>query len=225
MNNVLLEVCAASLESARRAETAGAVRIELCRDLELGGLTPSYDDIRYCVDNLSLNTFVLIRPRAGDFCYSHAEFQTILQDIRFCKSIGVKGVVVGFLNQDLSIDIEKCKLAIEAAGDMAVTFHRAFDRCNNPTLALEQIIACGFRRILTSGQSESAEKGISNLQQFVNQSNKRITILAGAGINASNVTKIIRETGVNEVHGSCKKSGYLSDTEEIVRTLDIIKHL
>lgn len=219
---ILLEVCANSLESARRAESAGVKRIELCRNLEIGGLTPSYDDIRYCVNNLSFDTYVLIRPRAGDFCYHPTEFDEILRDIHFCQSVGAKGVVVGFLHPDLSVDTEKCKTAIQAAGNMQVTFHRAFDRCLHWSVALEQIIECGFHRILTSGQRKTAEEGIDILKQIVKQADNRITILAGAGINSSNVARIIKETGVREVHGSCKTEGCMSDLNEIIRTLNII---
>ncbi len=219
----LLEVCANSLESAHCANAAGAQRIELCNRLEVGGITPSHDDIHHCINNLSLDTFVLIRPREGDFCYTPEEFETILHDIRFCKEAGAKGVVIGFLKPDLSIDIEKCRQAIIAAGNMQVTFHRAFDRCPNWQLALEQIIECGFHRILTSGQQPSAQQGIATLKAIVQQADQRIQILAGAGINAGNVAQIIEETGVKEVHASCKLSGNLSDENEIIKILNIIK--
>lgn len=218
----LLEVCAASLASARAAERAGAPRIELCQRLDLGGLTPSRDDIAACVRELSLRTFVLVRPRGGDFCYTVEEMQTILDDIRYCRDIGAAGVVVGFLHEDGSVNTDYCRRAMEAAHGMEVTFHRAFDRCASWPEALEQIIECGFHRILTSGQQTTALQGVETLKDIQQQAAGRIVILAGSGINAGNAATIIRTTGVSEVHGSCKINGYESDEAEIRRTLTAI---
>ena len=219
----ILEVCAASLTSARTAARAGATRIELCQRLDLGGLTPNWEDILACVKELPLQTFVLIRPRGGDFCYNDEEFQTILNDIRFCRDHGAHGVVVGFLTPDGDIDVEKSSMAVETAGTLPITFHRAFDRCRDWRKGLEQIINCGYSRILTSGQQPTAIQGIDTLKQIQQQANGRIAILAGSGVNAGNAAEIIRQTGVSEIHGSCKISGYESDEEEVVKTLNTIE--
>lgn len=221
---MILEVCSGNRESAINAAKAGAQRIELCSELSIGGLTPSYDDIRYCVSNLALQTFVLIRPRGGDFCYNESEFQQILTDIQFCREAGAHGVVVGFLNKDLSINLQQCKKAMETAGTLPVTFHRAFDRCANWPLALEQIIECGFSRILTSGQQPTALEGTDTLSAIVKQAAKRITILAGSGVNSQNVAELIHRSHADEVHGSCKLNGNISNIEEIKKTLEIINH-
>lgn len=213
--NPLLEVCAASVNSAFTAERAGAPRIELCQRLDLGGLTPDRQDIARCVSELSLQTFVLIRPRGGNFCYSPEEFSTIMDDIRYCQSAGAAGVVVGFLNEDGSVQEEQCRRAVEAAYPMQVTFHRAFDRCRHWPSALEQIIECGFNRILTSGQKATAMEGCDTLREIQRQSNGRIIILAGSGVNAANAQKIMQTSGVTELHGSCKRNGYESDPNEI----------
>ena len=218
----MLEVCAASLASARTAAKAGAPRIELCRRLDLGGLTPNREVILTCVRELPLQTFVLIRPRGGDFCYSDEEFQTILDDIRFCRDHGAHGVVVGFLTPDGDIDVEKSRMAVETAGTMPITFHRAFDRCRDWQKGLEEIIACGYSRILTSGQQPTAIQGIDTLKQIQQQANKSIAILAGSGVNSANAAEIIRQAGVSEVHGSCKISGYESDYNEVVKTIETI---
>ncbi len=212
---MLLEVCCGNRQSAINAATAGAQRIELCRDLPLGGLTPSHEDIIYCQKHLPLQTFVLIRPRGGDFCYTEEEFEEILSDITFCREQGIPGVVIGFLNEDLSIDVDKCRRALKEAGPMQVTFHRAFDRCKDWQVALEQIIDCGFHRILTSGQHPTAPQGVDTLAAIVKQARGRITILAGSGVGSDNVGELIRLSHVDEVHASCKLSGDTSQTEEI----------
>lgn len=212
---MLLEVCCGNRQSAINAAAAGAQRIELCRDLPVGGLTPSHADILYCKEHLPLQTFVLIRPRGGDFCYTEVEFDTILSDIAFCREQGIPGIVIGFLKEDLSVDADKCQRALKEAGPMQVTFHRAFDRCKDWQMALEQIIDCGFHRILTSGQQATAPQGADTLANIVKQAQGRITILAGSGVGSDNVTDLIRHTHVDEVHASCKLNGDTSQTEEI----------
>jgi copper homeostasis protein len=212
---MLLEVCCGNRQSAINAAKAGAQRIELCSNLPIGGLTPSYEDILYCQENLPLQTFVLIRPRSGDFCYNDEEFNKILSDIEFCRKHSIPGVVIGFLKPDLSIDMEKCRVSLQAAGSMQVTFHRAFDRCKNWPIALEQIISCGFKRILTSGQQPTAPEGADTLADIVKQAQQRITILAGSGISSNNVAPLIQHTHVDEVHASCKLNGNVSQIDEI----------
>ena len=142
-----VEICAPSVQSAIHADMAGADRIELCQNLLEGGTTPSFGAIQYCVEHLLLKTNVLIRPRTGDYCYNDAEFETIKNDVQQCKELGVHGVVVGFLHQDLTIDIEKTKEIVQLASPMEVTFHRAFDICADWRKALEQIIEAGSSRI------------------------------------------------------------------------------
>lgn len=219
---MLLEVCCGNVESAQNAGKARAKRIELCKDLPLGGLTPSREEIKFCKEQLALDTFVLIRPRGGDFCYNESEFQEILSEIEYCREVGIPGVVVGFLDANLDIDVEKCRQAVAAAGDMQLTFHRAFDRCRNWSVALEQIIDCGFTRILTSGQQPTAPQGADTLAAIVKQANRRITILAGSGITSENVTPLIKRTAVNEVHASCKLDGLVSNVDEIKKILTLI---
>ena len=212
---MLVEVCCGNRESAVNAEKAGAKRIELCRELSLGGLTPSHEDILFCKTHLQLQTFVLIRPRGGDFCYNEEEFEEILSEIAFCREAGIPGVVVGFLDQELHIDVEKCRLAMKAAAGMEVTFHRAFDRCADWRSALEQIISCGFTRILTSGQKPTAIEGADTLAEIVERSRKRITILAGSGVQSGNVAELISRSHADEVHASCKLNSNVSDINEI----------
>lgn len=200
-----IEICSPSRQSAVNAKAGGAKRIELCKELEIGGTTPSRDDIEYCVKELGLRTHVLVRPRGGDFCYTDAEFEQICSEVVMCREVGAHAVVVGFLTPEGRIDTEKTRRVVELASPMEVTFHRAFDEMTqDPLEALEQVIGCGCHRILTSGCKPSAELGIGTLRQLVDKAAGRITILAGAGITPSNASMIVSETGVTEVHGSCK---------------------
>lgn len=211
---VIVEICAPSIQSAINADLAGADRIELCQNLNEGGTTPSFGAIHYCVNHLKLKTNVLIRPRAGDFCYNDAEFETIKEDIVQCKSLGVNGVVVGFLNPDLTIDVDKTREIVKLADPMEVTFHRAFDICNNHEIALEQIIDCGCKTLLTSGTKKTAYEGIAIIKEMVQQAGGRIKILAGSGIHFQNAEEIIYQTGVEEIHSSC--TGFLKNKPDEV---------
>lgn len=147
---------------------------------------------------------VIIRPRGGDFLYTPLEVERMEEDIRMCRQLGVDGVVIGCLKADGSIDIENNQRLKDAAGDMSVTFHRAFDRCDNPMLALEQLCELGIDRILTSGQQPTAEQGIDLLRTLNKAAAGRIKILAGCGVNEKNISKIHEETGVNEFHFSAR---------------------
>lgn len=200
-----IEICTPSKTSALHAAKAGADRIELCANLAIGGTTPSSDDIDYCTRQLGIRTHVLIRPRGGNFVYSPEEVAQIFHDIEQCKKLGASAVVIGFLNEDGSVNKQLTQRAVSLAAPMEVTFHRAFDECADWQSQLETIIACGCHRILTSGHCPNALEGKENLRAMVSQAAGRITILAGCGITPDNVREIITASGVSEVHGSCKK--------------------
>lgn len=204
-----IEICCNSVQSAANAHAAGATRIELCQDLASGGTTPSYATIKYCIEKLQLNVFVLIRPRTGNFYYNDLEYQTIIKDIEICRDLGATGVVIGFLHNDDSVDKASTRRAVKVARPMQVTFHRAFDECLHWATALEDIIACGCDRILTSGCRPTVMEGINTLRDIVVRAGDRIRILAGSGITADNVQNVVHRSGVSEIHASCKH--YLAD--------------
>lgn len=197
---VLIEICAGSVESAIAASKGGAHRIELCSALSEGGLTPSQAMIEYVKTNLKIETFVLIRPRAGDFSYSRAEFEVMKSDIFSAKVKGADGIVIGMINTDGTVDTCRIKEVIEMARPMQVTFHRAFDLTRNPFEALETIIELGCQRILTSGQASSAPAGAALIAELVQQAGSRIIIMPGGGINASNLMDLFAVTRAAEFH-------------------------
>ena len=198
-----IEVCSTSLNDAREAEAGGAIRIELCSAITCGGVTPSYGTIRCVVDaELNLDINVLIRAREGGFNYSESEIETMCRDIEFCREAGVHGVVIGALTEQGDIDIEACKRMMDAAGDMSVTFHRAFDICRDPFTALEQIVSLGCDRLLTSGQQASAEIGAELIAELVKRAAGRIIIMPGAGINPKNIATIEQKTAATEFHST-----------------------
>jgi copper homeostasis protein len=202
----LLEIAANSLASAIAAHDGGANRIELCASLGEGGLTPSYATIALARDALAMPIHVLIRPRAGDFLYDAHELDTMRRDIEACARVGCDGVVVGVLDADGNIDRVACTSLIEAAGSLDVTFHRAFDMTRDPIAALDDVIALGCARVLTSGQRANALDGAETIRALIERAAGCIAIMPGAGIDATNIAAIRARTGAAEFHASAKRA-------------------
>ncbi|MCU0457005.1 MAG: copper homeostasis protein CutC [Bacteroidales bacterium] len=201
-----LEICVDSIESAISAFEAGADRLELCSALSEGGITPSYGMILSARKNFSAGLHVLIRPRGGDFLYSDSEFGIMKRDIEFCRESGVDGVVFGILLPDGNIDTVRTSALVKLSSPMAVTFHRAFDLCRAPERGLEDIIASGASRLLTSGQKNSAGEGAGLIGKLVRQAGKRIIIMPGGGLDLPNIEMVARKTGASEFHMTARKS-------------------
>ena len=208
MDNIKVEVCVDSTDSALRAQSAGACRVEYCANLPVGGTTPPIAQIEIARKLLNINLYVLIRPRGGDFLYDEAEFEMMKSDIHHCGKIGCDGVVIGMLHANGSIDKIRCKELINIAHSysMGVTFHRAFDHCRNLFEELEDVIALGCERILTSGGKNTALEGAAIIRQLIRQAGNRIIIMPGAGITSDNVADLIKSTGLKELHGTFKSS-------------------
>lgn len=201
---MILEICTATIHGVEAARRGGAHRVELCSSLETGGLTPSAGLMEAACGMEGFKKHVLIRPRTGDFLYSKTEKAVMLADIRRARELGADGIVVGALTADGRIDTNFMEVCRNEAPTLSFTFHRAFDLAASPLMALEQIIACGFQRVLTSGQAATAEAGIPLLRQLTHQAAGRIIVMPGCGITPANVARIVRETGAHEVHASAK---------------------
>jgi copper homeostasis protein CutC/predicted NAD/FAD-dependent oxidoreductase len=198
-----LEVAVSTPDEAVRAEQGGADRLELSAGLEVGGLTPSlglFREVRKAVD---LPVYVLLRPRAGGFCYSAREFGAMLRDARQFMKAGAAGLVFGVLTPDGEIDRRRCAQLVSVAGKRAV-FHRAFDFLADPFLALDQLIDLEFERVLTSGGASSAETGTTRLTALVQHAGWQIEVLPAAGVRPENVADLVRETKCEQVHSSAR---------------------
>ena len=162
-----VEICCNSIASAVAAKEGCADRIELCRDLECGGLTPSDEAIAYCSRHLGLRTHVLVRPRPGNFCYTEFEQMEMIATIKRCKELGAAAVVLGLLTEDGKVDVEVTRRLVQLAAPMEVTFHRAFDEA---------------------------------------QQDPQEALWAVAAARCDRLRQLVAETGVREVHRSCKKT-------------------
>jgi len=200
----VLEIAANSLGSALAAQQGGADRIELCANLGDGGTTPSYGTLAITRDRMRIPLYVLIRPRTGDFCYDAGEIDVMLRDIHTCAKVGCDGVVIGALDGQGDVDETVCRALIVAAGQLGVTFHRAFDAARDQARALDTIIALGCERVLTSGGEANALAGAERIAGFVKQAGSRLHMMAGAGLDASNIREVALRSNAREFHGSAR---------------------
>jgi copper homeostasis protein len=203
---VTIEVVVYNIESALRAQEGGADRIELCDNPSEGGTTPSFGTIEAVRQNVSMDVYVMIRPRGGDFLYSNYEFHSMKRDISQCQKISVDGIVFGILTEEGRIDKKRCKELIDKARPLKVTCHRAFDMTRDPFEALEDCIEVGFDRILTSGHQAQVVKGAELIGQLIQKTNGRIAIMPGSGVNEETVEEIIKKSRAKEIHFSATAS-------------------
>ena len=201
-----VEICVDSPESAILAQSAGADRVELCDNLIEGGTTPGYGTIVTARKNIDIGLNVIIRPRGGDFLYSDLDYDIMRRDIDFCGECGANGIVIGILHADGTVDVERTAMLIEMAHPMEVTFHRAFDMIRDPFSGLEDVIATGANRILTSGHKNQVTDGTELIKQLVGKAHGRIIIMPGGGINISNIEMVARSTGASEFHFTGRKT-------------------
>lgn len=194
------ELCANGYQSIRNGAEGGADCAELCEALEVGGVTPSYGTLSRCRNIIP--TRVLIRCRPGNYIYNDDEVAIMCEDIKTVKGLDYEGVVIGALNKDGDLDVPAIKKMMAAGEGLRFTFHRAIDACNNPLDAMETLISLGFDKVLTSGCKPSAYEGIDMIREFQTLFGDRINIMAGGGINETNVERIITATGVKIVHAS-----------------------
>lgn len=227
---MIVEICANSIESAIAAEKGGAHRMELCTQLAFGGLTPSHQLIKKVTAELSIPVHVLIRPRKGDFCYTEFELNTMINAIEFCEKTGCQGVVSGVLTSENKINIAATKRLINAAKDMDFTFHRAFDCAENAIESLEQLIDLKIKRVLSSGQKQTAFEGLSLLKEMNKLSNGKIEIMPGSGINTENA-HCFKDQGFCSIHLSAtlqqkeKPTSFFEGGSESVSDLKTIKKI
>jgi copper homeostasis protein len=200
MRDFLVEVCCGSTEDALQAAKGGADRVELCSNLFQGGLTPTLGSFRTIKRNSDIKVNVMIRPREGGFLYTEKEWETALEDARIFAAEGADGLVCGMLNEDGTVDMERTKQIVEIAGDIPVTFHRAIDVVPDWKEAIDQLVACGVKKILTSGQNANVLLGLDTVKEMVDYAGDRLVVMPGAGITPDTAMEVAKRTGCTEMH-------------------------
>lgn len=211
-----LEIACFNLDSALIAQKAGADRVELCADISVGGITPNLQIIQQVREHLTIDLYVMIRPRGGNFVYSDSEFEQMKSEIETIKKLGVNGFVFGILKEDKTINIEQNLALVGLAKPFPCTFHRAFDEVLDYKQALEDVISCGFSTILTSGTFPNVMEGKEVLKQLVIQANNRIEIMPGGGLRSTNISELDEMVNTNWYHSSSITDGSeIASPEEI----------
>ena len=213
----MFEVCAEDLAACVAAREGGADRIELCCALSEGGLTPSHALTGAAVVKSGLPVYTILRPRGGDFVYSEAEFALMQEDMEHARELGVGGFVAGVLRPDGTVDGDRMVRLVEQAAPLEMTFHRAFDVTANLEHALEDVIATGCRRLLTSGGAADVHTGAERLRRLGEQAAGRIAIAVGGGLRLETAAEVARITGARQFHGSVRRweASPAMDTEQI----------
>lgn len=234
---MIIELCTQSVEDAILAYNLGIRRIELNSCLELGGISPFAASIEMIKDECDMEVVAMLRPRAGNFVYSQAEFDLIYEQLIELIGYGADGIAFGALNDDNSIDIEKTGQVIDLCHkhNKYMVFHRAFDLCDNIN-QVQSLINLKVDRLLTSGLSKNAEIGIENIRQLQNTFGKKIEILPACGINSKNAKKLMDISKCNQLHGSFSEKiiskenngvdfGYYTrlNKEELKKVINIFK--
>lgn len=197
-----LEIACFNSDSALIAQQNGADRVELCDAIEVGGTSPTIEVVQQVRANVSVDLYVMIRPRGGNFVYSDVEFQWMKTTILAFKELKVDGFVFGILNENNQIDKGKNKELVELAHPLPCTFHRAFDEVSDVFQSLEEVIDCGFTTLLTSGQAQNVVDGVAILLELVRKANNRIIIMPGGGLRSSNIEFILEKTAALFYHSS-----------------------
>jgi copper homeostasis protein len=216
--NKKIEIACFNLESALLAQKAGADRVELCANISVGGTTPSIEIIQQARKNLTIDLYVMIRPRGENFVYSEAELEQMKSEIETIKKLNVNGFVFGILNEDKTINLEKNKALVELAKPFPCSFHRAFDAVSNFEQALEDVISCGFSTLLTSGTFSNVTEGKEVLKKLVEQAKNRIEIMPGGGLRSTNISELNQIVNANWYHSSAITDGTeIANSEEIIQ--------
>jgi copper homeostasis protein len=205
MQEMIFELCAETIDACLAAREGGAHRIELCSGLSEGGITPSHGLILDAVERSGLPVHVLVRPRGGSFVYSASEIDVMRRDILHIKELGAAGAVFGILWPDGRIDVEATRALVQLARPLKVTFHRAFDATPSLPQALEDVIATGADRLLTSGGQPDVVAGSASLAELVRLAGDRIEIAIGGGLRLENAASLARVTHAKHFHGSLRR--------------------
>ncbi len=196
----IIEISVETAEAAMAAERGGAHRIELCSNAREGGTTPSHELLRAVRERVRLPIFSMVRPRGGNFVYSDGEFEAMRLDIEAAKESGMDGVVLGLLNTDGEIEVERSAQLVEQARPLPVTYHRAFDECADLQESLKDVIKTGAARLLTSGGKRTAPEALELLGDLVRIASELLIVMPGSGLDAGNIRDAVKKTGALEYH-------------------------
>ncbi len=217
-NNRLLEVCLEDASLAECVKQGGAQRIELCRDLQSDGLSPSVAECKLAL-KAGISVHAMIRPYPGKFIADAPTIKKMLEQITEFDQIGVDGYVFGLLTQDQQLDIEKLQQLLNAAGGRACCFHRAFDLIDDKFAALDQLVEIGFSHVLTAGGDGTARENVEILSKLVVHAGDRIKVIVGGGVRSNHAMQLSKACGAEEYHSALDRQPTTQSVCELVVAL------
>jgi copper homeostasis protein len=190
----LLEVIACSVADAVAAERGGAGRLEVVRALEAGGLTPPISLVKEIAAAVSIPVRVMLRENDGFEIADREELAKLCHSATDLAALEIDGVVLGFL-RGRSLDLAATQQILSCASHVKATFHRAFEELENQQTAIASLKTVPqFDRILVSPSR------VSGLKQLVETSAPEIVIMAGGGIDRSNIRRLRESAAIREFH-------------------------
>ena len=198
MPKYLLEVITCSVEDAREAELGGAGRLEVVRDLHLGGLTPPVELVRDILDAVSIPIRVMIRERNDYSAGTDAELKRLCSLATELGSLSVDGLVMGFLT-GTDLDLTALNTIVSQVPHCSVTLHHAFEDLSDPLRGIDCLrLIRQVDRILTAGGSGAWPDRKRRLMDYAKC--PEIKILAGGGMSFETIEELANSTDVHEFH-------------------------
>jgi copper homeostasis protein len=222
---MMLEIACFNASSAIAAAQAGSDRIELCADYAAGGLTPSFSTLQHVQRKITVPINVMIRPRGGDFNYTEKEFLAMKKDMEMLKPL-TSGFVFGILDANRRIDNARNRKLVEIAAPLPCTFHRAIDEADDLDGAVETVIHCGFKSILTSGGAKNAHEGADRLCRLQSRFGAKVSLIVGGGLRSVNIEELKRRTGITWLHSAAITApGEDVDYQEVMKMQQVLSTL
>jgi copper homeostasis protein len=199
MKPILLEVIVQTVDDARAAEAGGADRLEVVRDINRDGLTPSIDVVRSIQAATRLPLRVMVRESATFSVSDATELAVLRRGAARLVALGVDGLVLGF-TRGHDVDLPTTRAVLAGLPAVAVTFHRAFDCMADPIAALEALRRIPqIDRVLTSGGDADWATRCAALGRYADRA-AGLTLVACGGVDEAALALIAATACVREVH-------------------------
>ena len=217
--NVQVEICVETSFFAEAAAKAGADRLEVCDRLDLDGLTPQPGVVESALGTRA-SVVVMLRDRA-DFLAGDDGATSLLEPLRKFASLGVQGVVFGFLQADGQLDLDSNRRLLDAAKehDLDVVFHRAIDAASDPLSAAAQLNELHVDRVLSAGGAGTIDEGAVQFRRMRAEA-PNLNWMPGGGVRGENVVQLLKSLQPTDIHSSAR-----GDPTEVERLVGLCRSI
>jgi len=218
----MLEIIAETVDDALAAEAGGATQIDLKSDFMQDGLSPTTGMIDRICHRVDIDVIAMIRPHTRAFSCSPDDIAVMCTDIKLGREHGAAGFLLGAITPDGRIDRDAVQKFQDAARELPLNFHLAWQATQDLPQALEDLIAAGVYSVRLTGGIGLGDRAIDNtaaIRAFQEQAAGRIELFLAGGVSAENIETLVRETGVLNAHSGspirepADRSGIVSETK------------